>query len=635
MRDCLKLFLLASFLATVAVVPTVAAELELDQWPTKHRDPGNTSSTSVDLYDPVGGEELKVLWRSPGGGIPLVYSYTDSGGERVQRVITGPFVYDAWTGDLVAVLPYAGEANPMDGVPTVGIDTSTGVLLTYSFERDKYYAYDLRSYEEFWTLDRTDYPDLTLWPKAISAKNGVFCITSYGDPGPDPAVAAVGAAGNFLWQRSLVEPNGFPPFVERPALATVDFDSQVKDVIYLGINFATAPGLYARDLITGEPLGSDIGKDVMSVCADEAAGLVFAQYDDVGVPWFDAWTAQDAGPGWLQPVRLDHVLPYGVPPTLGWVNEVPAVFVVTAAESLYAVNRLSGEVIYQKAIPGAGWVPATYAGGKLYVSGQNGDIFVHDVDSGTRLDTLAANDRSHYYEASPVVVEILDDTDPTRQPQGVMYYWASDGDLVALNRNGTGSIHTYRLSLEATPRQIGLKSSSSITATFEASANGQWQPIAGALVQFSCDAGNNAGYLDSQAISDTTDAQGQAHTTFFSEKRAGVVTITAETVGASPATVTVSVTKSGGDEPPPPSTGSIQGTVYHNGKPARKLTVILDDLATQVTTTITTNPKGQYAFDGVSPGEYKVSAAKDGSEDFEFVSMPTPPDTISGVDLSL
>ena len=110
---------------------------------------------------------------------------------------------------------------------------------------------------------------------------------------------------------------------------------------------------------------------------------------------------------------------------------------------------------------------------------------------------------------------------------------------------------------------------------------------------------------------------GTATTTFYSQNRTGVVTVTARTPDGRFANTTITITKGGGEEPP--ASGSIQGTVYAAaGKRARKVPVELyeapwtDPMAPPVAVTAT-NPQGKYSFQEVPFGQYLVFASANGA----------------------
>jgi hypothetical protein len=420
--------------------------------------------------------------------------------------------------------------------------------------------------------------------------------------------------------------------MERPAIADVNGVT----VVYVGINNATIPGLFAFDLPHLEPSGASLVRDVKSVCTDETSGLVFASYHDTvdyQISLLGAWQTADTAFAWPDAVELDHYLPYGSPPSLGWVQGQPATFVITFDESIYAIHRTTGEVFYAVHAPQAGWSPVTYSGGLsggyLYLPGSDQRIYVHDADTGQRVHILEANDDSGWREASPAIVDVVDSAGNERG--SVVFYRSTIGEITALSTQGVDTLPaTYQLSVSAAPVEIGPFSESTITATL---VNGNMEPVSGVQIQFSCDAGNNQGYLSSTTA--ITDTSGQAVTTFRSEKRLGSITITADIAVASPATTTVIVSKPSDDPPPSDVVGAIRGTVYSDGKPARKVPVVLTSADPDFPPlTTNTNPKGAYQFSDLPLGIYWVSASDDtGSDQAEVELTQDAPNAVADLDL--
>jgi len=233
--------------------------------------------------------------------------------------------------------------------------------------------------------------------------------------------------------------------------------------------------------------------------------------------------------------------------------------------------------------------------------------------------------------AAPEDVHQLRDPCLFEDTDGELYlFYAGRGeDALGLARLTVVPDPVYELSIEASPDQISTGASATVTATLVDVARNR-APVADTTIQFSSNAAKNQGYVD--PTSAITDSSGTATTTFYSQNRTGVVTVTATGPDGTLANTTITITK-GGDEEPPPS-GSIQGTVYVAGKPARRLPVVLEDLLGNTWTT-TTNPKGKYTFDNVAAGDYVVSAEKDGLTDSVAVVMPFPEQPITGVDLHL
>ena len=97
MKAAFKLFTPAAVLATCVTIAALASD-----WPTEFHDPANTMNTPAVLGR---GDQLKVLWSAPAGGTerpaPVVYR---------NMVVSGNFIYDAFTGHLLGSLPDADLA---------------------------------------------------------------------------------------------------------------------------------------------------------------------------------------------------------------------------------------------------------------------------------------------------------------------------------------------------------------------------------------------------------------------------------------------------------------------------------------------------------------------------------------------
>jgi 5-hydroxyisourate hydrolase-like protein (transthyretin family) len=191
-----------------------------------------------------------------------------------------------------------------------------------------------------------------------------------------------------------------------------------------------------------------------------------------------------------------------------------------------------------------------------------------------------------------------------------MYVLTALGRIMAWKQDGGLPLPVYRLSIEASPSQISTNASATLTATFLNVARAPSSPVAGVSIYFFGNLAQNQGYIDPPTV--VTNNEGKATTKFYSQSRTGVVTVNARTPNGILATTTITITKGG---QAPPTTGSIQGTVYAlNGKPARNATVKLWswEKSSYVATT-TTNAKGKYSFQGLPFGSYTVYASADGA----------------------
>jgi hypothetical protein len=348
-------------------------------------------------------------------------------------------------------------------------------------------------------------------------------------------------------------------------------------------------GIVALDPVTGDELAAD-GAPLTSIgdpTVDEECGLVRAHLKDADnmEDYLCAWTTETLVKKYTIDVERYFVAPS---PTLGWDsdsagNVQPAVFAVandrdlsTAARRAYAVNRSTGVEMWRQDLPAQlNLVGAAYSGGKLFISTlDHRTPVLGTYNHGEVVDILNWGDWTWDFslrgEGCPVIAEV--------NGCGVMYFFGAAGSVVALSTEGANPPpQVFPFTVAADPLQIGIQSTSTVMATF---VDNKGQPIAEARVSFSCDAGNNQGYLSPTVAS--TDASGKAVTTYVSGKQQGTVTVTATTPGAAAASVAITVSR--GSQPP--AVGTIQGTVYDAAsKPVKDARVTATEPVTKQATT--------------------------------------------------
>lgn len=602
-----------------------------DDWPTKFRDPANTSSTPV-----LPSDTMTPAWyhvQTTALENPRVYFTTDGR----QVLISGNNIYEASDGTWVRSLPYTARYGYAAITTTTVNGQSTDVLL--HGDGTHFEAYNLGNLlnddpnddQRIWSLDIPVDPERDpslgrCWDP--TAKNGVFYLATYSDEW----IARVDAAsGEVLWKNYP----GAKIQGGTPAVATINAQDLVFVTTY-------GCGLLALDAGTLNVVWSraDIYSPQAQCCVDEGTAVVYV-HNTLNGEWLVACDASNEGATlWSAP--LDHIL--NKPPTLGWAKYspadptdpddtlYPAVFVVTggvdSVADVYAFRRDKAvdpnkQLLWHTTIPSDAWVAAVYCGctgpsdlrdGRLYIATNNrgadsddpehGDTYVLDAFTGERLRVLATDFLDPLDNACPVIVDV--------GGTPYMYVLTALGRIMAWKEGGSLPLPVYKLSVEASPSQISTGASATLTATFvnEAGDPSSPDPLAGVTVQFSCDAGANQGYIEPRTV--VTDNEGKATTKFYSQNRTGVVNVNARTSNGVVARTTITITKGGGQEPP--ASGSIQGTVYAaNGKPARKATVELWDDQLDVVRTTTTNPRGKYSFQELPFGAYVVFAYADGT----------------------
>ena len=507
-------------------------------------------------------------------------------GPTGEFVISANQVYDAWSGELVYYLPYASTWQG------AAVSTSLGVLLTH--HGSNVYAYDLAggSFQLLWSLDVGF--DGEVW---LTCRDQVFYVSGYHPDGNDRVWGIAAIEGGALKWKKLEADLGIGHYwdVRMPAVT----GSAIFVALSWGSGNPLPPdGAIALDPANGTVLWTRLlGEEVCALSVDEGLGLVFS-----GPRWAAmAYRAANGELAWEAPIENIALNP----PTLGWVRQggtdVRAVFTAAGSDTgaIYAHSAADGALLwYSDQLPGT-WTSATYSGapgnGKLYVGAVDGRTYVLDADTGDELQILATHGQWGA-NAVPAIVEVIDDGGVSHS---VMYYLQTGGTVAAWSQSGQNPPpQAFRLTIAADPGQIAPFSDSLVTATL---VDAHLQPVSGATVSFSCDARKNQGLI--VPLSDVTDANGEAHTVYFSDRREGLVTITASAPGFGSDSVDITIVKGGGGDPPPAELGTITGTVRIDGKPARKVNVVLTG---PLTDAMTTNGKGTYSFTELPFGDYEV-----------------------------
>jgi hypothetical protein len=622
-----------------------AQDLLPTDWPTQFRDAANTSSTPVLPPDTIAPAWEHIQTTALEN--PRVYFTT--GGEQV--LISGNNIYQASHGTWLRSLPYQARYGYAAITTTTISGQSTDVLL--NGDGTHFEAYDLGK-----LLNNDPNADQPLWSLDIpvdperdpslgrchhpTARDGVFYLAT----SADEWIARVDAAsGSVLWKN-------YPgAWIESgtPAVATINSHERVFLTTF-------GCGLFALDAVTLEVIWqrADIGSYVQC-CVDEGRGVLYV-HNTLNGETLEARDAADGSPLWSAP--LDHIL--NEPPTLGWAkdgdgNLHPAVFVVTGGvdnvADVYAFRRDKAgdpnkQLLWHTTIPSDAWVAAVYCGctgpgdprdGRLYIATNNygadsadpghGDTYVLEAFTGEQLRVLGTDSLDpRSKNVCPVIVDV--------GGAPYMYVLTALGRIMAWKQDGGLPLPVYQLSIEVSPSQISTNGSATITATFVNVADpSSPAPVPGVSICFYGSFAQNQGYIDPRTV--VTDNEGKATTKLYSQNRTGVVSIGARTPNGIVATTTITITKGG---QAPPTTGSIQGTVYYvaSGKPARNATVDLWswEEAGFVDHT-TTNARGKYSFQGVPFGWYTVLASANGASGSTDVEISQQSPSVTGVDVSL
>jgi outer membrane protein assembly factor BamB len=492
------------------------------------------------------------------------------------------------------------------------------VLLTAVYSEQtgyKYHAFDLESenFDQLWTLDpaNEDLFSIVEWTE-LKACNGVFYI---GGNTVDNlvAIAAVRASDKtVLWQ--VQEPQ-FPNqgAFNGCAVGIIGSGETAMEVLFASFTDSSQSGVLALNAADGSPLWWDTTVDqglyFLAPTLDAFRGLVYTN-DAAGGYRVLAYDA--AAKGEVTPVyeaQIDGLL--NGPPTLGIAEDsegvfYDALFVVTNPftpnATVYAFKRDDLSELWQVSLPVAAWTSAVYAGGRLYVVGNDREMYVLSASDGTVLSTIGRLSYQNSNGSDLVVADV-------RNAEGIyhstLYHFESNAQVgwqVAALTYREPPPPEIELRLTAEPAAISTDGqASTITATLVSPDNGS---VFGHDVTFSSNASNNQGTLSSSTA--TTDLAGVASVEFVSQKRDGTVRIEAhiEALGLTES-VDVSISKSGDL---PTDAGSISGIVYaSDGKVARKARVDLfvRDATVPLATT-NANAKGKYAFENLPLGSYTV-----------------------------
>jgi hypothetical protein len=230
------------------------------------------------------------------------------------------------------------------------------------------------------------------------------------------------------------------------------------------------------------------------------------------------------------------------PPTLATVNGYPLVLASTSSGYVYAWDRDTLDLAWSRSLPIESFAPPAYAAGKLYVTANAGQLYVLEADSG---NTIAVYPMEGSWGGSqmPAIGIVTDPGDPDNTPLSVICLRANNYNMVVWGMVGKGPTAPppppvpYALQLTAQPASVHLNSSSTITATLTQGG----APVKDVTISFSCNAGNNQGFVS--PTSAVTGADGKATTTYRSQGRTGQVTITASDPLSGPASVVVTVVK--------------------------------------------------------------------------------------------
>jgi len=282
------------------------------------------------------------------------------------------------------------------------------------------------------------------------------------------------------------------------------------------------------------------------VSVDEAGGRVFAALQDTvqiskqksyNVYYVRVYDNAEP-PHTLRDLPTDRLC-FG-PPAFGTVGATPAFFVATGGGSVYAWNRDNlDELLWSCAFPISSLAPPAYAGGKLYVTADNGQLRVLDAATGTLLRTYDAGGLWGGSEM-PAIARVPDADNYALR--SVICFRGSDLRMRVWGAPNEGPPPPpppvpYVLQISAAPNLVPLGSTSHITATLTQGG----AAVSGAQISFSCSAGRNQGFV--APLSALTDVNGQAVTTYFSGSRTGVVTVTASCPLTDPVSVAIEVIK--------------------------------------------------------------------------------------------
>ena len=331
------------------------------------------------------------------------------------------------------------------------------------------------------------------------------------------------------------------------------------------------------------------------------------------------------------------------PPTFGQSLDeegvlCDAVFIVTNpfydGASIYAFKRDDLTELWKTEYSEACWTGSTYSNGRLYVLGNTGDfISVFDANSGAPVyeEFIPTDWQAEFLS----IAEVLDQNEV---PHSMVYHHRGNEVFAFTDINTSPPVFEFSLELTVDKSTIAVGESATVTAIL---SSPNVDNLAGYDVTFSCNAANNQGHLTQTSV--PTNSSGIATTEFVSEKRDGVVQVTARFSAYDVTlikTVDITISKSADPDPDPPpaeDTGSIAGVVtMSNGNPARKVPVDLSGTTSEeypINQSTTTNPQGKYAFENLPAGSYTVSALVDGQ--FDSVNLELTDGQAATVNLDL
>ena len=656
-------FRMLSFLVVLSVlwssVPTLAQDSM--QWLQQCYDAANSSSTSVDLSEP---DKLALQWTQSAQTVrlgaypwqPLVVKTTQNG----QLLLYGDCIYDPWTGDKRCSLPCGGDA-----VVVASPSISEHIAVTVRSENGGivYTAYDLENWSNgtptfMWDLDSVDSESGYLADSVCDLCGiGGTIYVSGGCEGCGSLAAIDAETGVIKWSQNYPTEPQVSHLTGLAAGTVPGDDDELRDMVFLISEEAVTPstvmeGLVAFDAADGTLEWWDEFPPLLCrrPTLDEINGTVFACVDDTynSPAEFRAYDVNsvDATAPTFSSI-IDGVV--NGPPVLGETVDpisgatVDAVFIASNpyndGATIYAFSRDPNNMreLWHKAYPEIIWTGMTYSKGKLYAV--NFDrIHILDANNGNSLHWIPTE-----YCNSHELLSLVD-IDPTNQNNELltqpMIFYADYGNVYAfaLGNNPPEPTYEYRLTLSAEPKTI-YSGGCSTTITPQLLSNPVGGDVEGKTVTFSHDAKRDGGYLTDATVD--TDKNGIATTIFVSERRDGVVHITASVADppqVEPQSVAVAIVKYTEPDPDPPGdSASIAGVVTIDGKPARKVPLTLFGTADDersIEQSTTTNPQGKYTFDGLPAGSYTVEVTVDGKSDSVDVDVADG-EAAEGVNLEL
>jgi hypothetical protein len=436
-------------------------------------------------------------------------------------------------------------------------------------------------------------------------------------------------------------------------------DGELRDMLFLiserpDTTSTAMEGLVAFDAVGGTVEWWDEFPPLLCrrPTVDEISGCVFACVDDTynSPAEFRAYDANSVGATTPKFRCIIDGIVNG-PPVLGETVDpssgetVEAVFIASNpyndGATIYAFSRDPNNMreLWHKAYPEIIWTGMTYSKEKLYAV--NFDrIHILDANNGNSLHWIPTEYCNSHELLS--LVDIAPTGPDNTLPMQPMIFYAGYPNLYAFAPSDNPPAPTYDYDLIVSAEPVTITTGGCPTTI---TAQLQSRPIGASLenqtVTFSHDAKRDGGYLTDSSV--TTNDEGIATTTFVSQRRDGVVNITASvnSLQVEPQSVPVTIvkyTEPDPDPPPTPTTGSITGVVtMSNGKPARKVPVDLNgtsDGGDPVVQATTTNPQGKYTFESVPAGTYTVSVSVDGEAGSEPVTVAAEQTATADIQLS-